>query len=171
MAPERQLVSWLAHHVAVGLLTSVADKQVAWQREVVHLNTFRSSYRYCCTNTALASHCCCFNCLLCWAPQVLELVLPHVRDVKTMLACTLISTEVKHHTQRAVKHNLPALIAACPYDRYTSNSKLRYHPYLWLRGIAGDAWRSYEAGCALLGKVLGDSPAEAAEFLVKTGRG
>jgi hypothetical protein len=97
-------------------------------------------------------------------------VLQCVSDVKTMVACTLVSTEIKQHTHRAVKGHLPALISACHYRPYEHDSKPKKHqPFLWLRGVAGDSWRSFEAGCAMLEKVMERDPRPAADFLVDIG--
>jgi hypothetical protein len=84
----------------------------------------------------------------------------------------LVSKEVKDHTQRAVREHLPALISACYYDPYEAENDMlpiKYKPFRWLRRVAGDSWHSFEAGCAMLEKVLDEETKEAAAFLVAIG--
>jgi hypothetical protein len=100
---------------------------------------------------------------------VLELVLPYVHDAATLLTCSMASTDVKGHAQHAARQNLPALLGSCPdsarYNRVDSSG-----PMQWLCSFAGSkAVNTYEAGCALLTKVLEEDPPLAADYMAKAG--
>lgn len=101
--------------------------------------------------------------------QVLELVLPYVRDAATLLACSMASTDNKGHAQHAARQNLPVLLASCPNsDRRIREDMSR--PMMWLCSFAGSkAVNTYEAGCALLTKVLEEEPQTAAGYMAKAG--
>jgi hypothetical protein len=86
--------------------------------------------------------------------QILEVVLPYLRDVKTLLVCSTLSQQSQQLVQDAVRLNLAPLVKQLP-------STVRWGPWsvvetagcqlLWLCSTAGHAAvNTHDNACAVL---------------------
>jgi hypothetical protein len=108
-----------------------------------------SAWQLCCPGV-VNWHCTCTLSVL--ILQALEVALPHIKDTKTLVACSVLNQQCRQSTLDAVRLNLPSLIqhARAELDGYSNDSSKLQHMQ-WLCSTAGPAAvNTHEAGCAIL---------------------